>query len=243
MPETRERQESNGDQSKAPLKKKRARPKECMECFPEDHQLLTNHGFMFLDEVLGEGLDGVDGSVWRGVTRDANGVVVDWHGLEVATYNKKTMCLEYRAPNKLIVNEANASGVELIEVGRDAWPATDGYGVLLDKTHTASFCGVSVVCTPNHELFARAHATVPSTKSLIDARDPTSFSKITAARLLQRTTEDELFAFRLMACSPYGVGISAPNAYRDLARVLRVPPYAFDVSDCVCFDCRKLTCV
>src|SRR5262249_2206454 len=118
-------------------------------CFPEsDHQLLTNLGFMFLDEVLGERNDGAgeragverdaQGNVlaWRGVTRDVDGRVVDWHGLEVATYNEATQCLEYRTPTALVINKANAvAGVELVEIAEHQWPAA------------AAATGVSLVCT------------------------------------------------------------------------------------------------
>jgi hypothetical protein len=44
-------------------------------CFAEhDHQVLTSRGFLYLDEV-------------EAIVTRRNGVVVDWNGLEVASYD------------------------------------------------------------------------------------------------------------------------------------------------------------
>jgi hypothetical protein len=197
-------------------------------CFrARDHQILTNLGFMFLDEVLGEGMTGVvrdekrNVLPWRGVTCDASGRVVDWHGLKVATYNKTTMCLEYRTPNTLVINAANARGVELVEISEQEWPATDENGVALDKTHKATQCGVSVVCTPNHELFVRTgrlgREHEPTTRALKACQQPDEFVKMTAQQLLLESEKQPRFAFRFMARAPLGIGRAAARAAFDVS--------------------------
>jgi hypothetical protein len=204
----------------------------CGHCFPEhDHQLLTNMGFMFLDELLGEGMQEADGVSrpgverdaqgnvlpWRGVTLSAEGDgVLDWHGLEVATYNTATQCLEYRTPNALVLNKASADGVRLVEISQNRWPATDTNGVLLDKSFRANDCGVSLVCTTEHELYVRS------------GEKPGDFRKLTAQQL-ESMTHDR-FSFRFMARAPFGVGPSAPDAFCSLVDTAGVERHPFDVS-------------
>jgi threonyl-tRNA synthetase len=68
-----------------------------MNCVREsDHQILTNRGFMFLDEVE------------RAVERDAAGHVVDWRGLAVANYDRAAQRLVYEQPRALVVKPAGA---------------------------------------------------------------------------------------------------------------------------------------
>jgi hypothetical protein len=220
-------------------------PKRTIECFPEsDHQILTNLGFMYLDEVLGERMEGVERpgvpdaitgapTVWRGVTLDAaSGVVIDWHGLQVATYDKERMCLVYRQPRALAVNAADECGVELVEITEQEWPATDAQGVLLDKSFESSHCGVSIVCTPNHELYVRTGGLggglKASTRELTPRQLPREFKKVTAQQLLK--DEQERFGFRVLARAPYGIGLSAPDTLRAAAVANAVAPYLFDVS-------------
>jgi hypothetical protein len=105
-------------------------------CFPEhDHQLLTNRGFLFLDDVL----RAVD---WHH-TPGGKIAVNDWRNLEVATYDVATARLLYRQPHRLVVN---APGADVIEFGsRDVRDSSSG----------AQF---SVVATRRHELFVRTHS-------------------------------------------------------------------------------------
>lgn len=148
-----------------------------MECFPEhDHQLLTNRGFLFLDEVLGA------------VTRDRRGRVVDWRGLAVATYEPSAQRLVYAQPRRLVVNDARAAGVDLVEISaRDA--------------------DVSVVCTRNHMLYARctASANANATK--------TPFAKVAASELLRGKTRAGVAvdAVHFLARAANGIGQATDN--------------------------------
>jgi serine/threonine protein kinase len=93
-------------------------------CAAVDHQMLTNRGFLFLDQVLAL------------VERDDAGSVTDWRGLRVANYDPATMQLVYDEPRTLIVSESD----ELVEfTSSSAASARDPL--------------VSVLTTPEHELF------------------------------------------------------------------------------------------
>jgi hypothetical protein len=59
----------------------------------DDHQLLTNRGFLFLDEVEAH------------VERDAAGSVVDWRGLKVASFDERRQQIVYETPLALTINE------------------------------------------------------------------------------------------------------------------------------------------
>jgi hypothetical protein len=75
------------------------RPSSTPDCVREDdHQLLTNRGFMFLDEIEAavERRDGAD--------------VTDWRGLELASYDPVTLQIKYETPRALVVNAANPLG-------------------------------------------------------------------------------------------------------------------------------------
>jgi serine/threonine protein kinase len=98
-----------------------ARDQKCFDA--ADHQLLTNAGFLFLDDVLAR----VD---WR-VCGSAGVVVSDWKGLKAASYDPSTARLVYREPNALAVN---AGVQDFVELG-------------------AAKAGVSLVATGNHELY------------------------------------------------------------------------------------------
>jgi tRNA A-37 threonylcarbamoyl transferase component Bud32 len=98
-------------------------------CFAaRDHQLLTNRGFMFLDEVL----DAVDSRVL------ANGAIVvrDWRGLQFAGYSAGRDQIVYEQPTALIVNapDVDGSAPPLVGFARRSearrWDATlaDAYG-------------------------------------------------------------------------------------------------------------------
>jgi serine/threonine protein kinase len=95
-------------------------------CFDAaDHQLLTNDGFLFLDEVLARvdwSLDAVTGDV----------AVRDWRGLEAAAVDAATGHLVYRTPRHLALMIGEQSLVEL-----------------------DTKCGVSIVATGNHNLLVR----------------------------------------------------------------------------------------
>jgi pimeloyl-ACP methyl ester carboxylesterase len=71
-----------------------------MNCVPEaDHQILTNAGFLALADVEAR------------VERDAAGRVVDWRGLQVASYDAAAEQLVYRTPRALVVNSGGAQAL------------------------------------------------------------------------------------------------------------------------------------
>lgn len=68
------------------------------QCFPDDdHQILTNRGFLFLDDVLAH--LGLRRSTSRSVNR------VDWRGLQVANYDRKRGTIVYDTPHALVINK------------------------------------------------------------------------------------------------------------------------------------------
>jgi serine/threonine protein kinase len=106
-------------------------------CFAvRDHQLLTNRGFMFLDEVLAavECKRATDGSLLV-----HNGVVgvADWRGLRFASFDARTKQLVYEQPDALVCNA----------------PETEPS--LVEFSHGKNGGGVSIVATGNHNMFVR----------------------------------------------------------------------------------------
>jgi protein tyrosine phosphatase len=113
-----------------------------VHCFREtDHQILTNRGFLFLDEV--EAL----------VKRAADGSVADWCGLRVASYAPDTERLVYAEPRALVVN-SDAGGSDMIEIASSHAEETRWRGD--DDCRRKSGAGVSLVATTRHAMWARA---------------------------------------------------------------------------------------
>jgi hypothetical protein len=114
------------------------------KCFREaDHQILTNCGFLFLDQVEAH------------VQRAADGAVLDWRGLTVASYDVDAQRLVFKTPRALVVNDGLHELVEF--AGSD---------------------DVSLVATRQHSLFVRlAHVT--------NERVPHLFVKTTVDELLR----------------------------------------------------------
>jgi glycosyltransferase involved in cell wall biosynthesis len=99
------------------------------QCFPDDdHQILTNHGFMFLDDVL----DWLRLS--RRTARSVDAAAVDWRGLQVATFDRARNVVVFDTPQRLVVNKASQ---------RDA----------LVQLQQAD--GSTLVATPQHAMFVR----------------------------------------------------------------------------------------
>ena len=73
-----------------------------------DHQILTNRGYMFLDDVEAH------------VVCDAAGRVVDWRGLQVATYDARRNALVFATPRGLVRNERSGSFIEFTAAGSAA---------------------------------------------------------------------------------------------------------------------------
>jgi hypothetical protein len=113
-------------------------------CFTAaDHQLLTNRGFLFVDEVLAR-------VAWHRSGADGRVVVDDWRGLRVASYDAATATLVYRTPNALVLNERAEQRV--IEFGARG------------KPHA-----VSLAVTDGHELYVRRPGAPEHSKMRADA--------------------------------------------------------------------------
>lgn len=129
------------------------------QCFPDDdHQILTNHGFMFLDDVL----DWLRLS--RRTARSVDAAAVDWRGLQVATFDRARNVVVFDTPQRLVVNKASQ---------RDA----------LVQLQQAD--GSTLVATPQHAMFVReptatAFRKVPAAQ-LVGERDFAVLSAAAAA--------------------------------------------------------------
>ena len=67
-----------------------------------DQQILTNRGFLFLDEVEAH------------VRRAADGTVLDWRGLTVANFDERAQRVVFEAPRALVVN-SRAATLQFVE--------------------------------------------------------------------------------------------------------------------------------
>jgi hypothetical protein len=153
---------------------------------PADHQILTNHGFLFLDQVLDV------------VRRDPRtGAVRDWRGLRVANYDPDTQQLVYDEPHAIVVKHAD----RLVELtSRDAaaaWSSADAASK--SDAHAPS---ISLLTTPDHQVFVQPAAPLADGGS-------DSFHKMTAAQAAA------LPALRLLTRADNGVAhghVSAATA-------------------------------
>jgi hypothetical protein len=124
-----------------------------------DHQILTNVGFLFLDEV--ESLIDID---------RATGRVLDWKQLQVATYDSASQRLVYATPQRLVVNARSAPLVELSDAAEhEVWAAAD----CSTADDAADARRISIVTTSGHDLFVA-----------LDGSD--QFAKVTAGDVLKR---------------------------------------------------------
>jgi actin-related protein/Ca2+-binding EF-hand superfamily protein len=99
-----------------------------VDCFPEhDHQILTNRGFMFLDEVEAAVEFAADART-----------VVNWRGLEVASYDAKRDALVYQTPSRLIVKRGTHELVEFVAPRDISVVATRGHSMYV-RSDTSSF--------------------------------------------------------------------------------------------------------
>jgi hypothetical protein len=142
----------------------RSERKKWMHCFPaRTTQLLTNAGFLFLDDVLAR-------IEWR---RDSSSldspklIVADWRGLEVATYDPRTSTLVYRQPNAIVVNQRPDDMQFLVEFSSPA-------------KLSSSLSKLCVITTDEHELYARSAA--------LDRRSG-EFCKVTAGALFDAVSD------------------------------------------------------
>jgi hypothetical protein len=168
-------------------------------CVPEDdHQILTDRGFLFLDEV--EALVAID---------PASGDVSDWRGLRVANYDVAKQCLVYETPLALVRNDHSRVPTELVEF-TDAheatrWGATNAAG---SKPAPRDARRLSVVTTGGHQLFARNGAA--------DAK----FAKIKAVDASAKLESGEWSQIEFLAHASNGVSTATTASSAD------VPPTA-----------------
>jgi actin-related protein/Ca2+-binding EF-hand superfamily protein len=133
-----------------------------VDCFPAaDHQILTNRGFMFLDQV--EAAVDVDPRT-RAVT--------NWRGLEVASYDAKRAALHYQTPARLVVKSGDQALVEFVDADAAiSVVATRGHRVYVRTQGAAAFAKVPAEeLLARHNLRADAGAHVDSVRFLTAAR-------------------------------------------------------------------------
>lgn len=120
-------------------------------CFPAiDHQILTNRGFMSLDDTLAH------------VRASPTGKVLDWRGLRVAGYDPVSQRLVYRQPRYLVINDNESQLVELSQRREHA--------VWANGANSRAPPGVSVLATPEHEMYARVAADGKTAKSFCKSK-------------------------------------------------------------------------
>jgi hypothetical protein len=134
-----------------------------LHCVPEDHEILTERGFMDLDAYKAAT---ADGSVVR-----------------VAGYNKKTKQLLFEVPRRLVENaRATQKLVEFSSVSEmlDTWSADAGdYGLV--ATHDKKDDGqMSLLVTPGHDMFVQTGSV--TSKNRVSTIDPPR--KVKASQLL-----------------------------------------------------------
>jgi serine/threonine protein kinase len=98
-------------------------------CFGTDHQILTNRGFLFLDEVL------------AAVRRDAAGNVVDWCGLKVANYDESRGEIVYDEPIALVVKRDERLVELTTEHGETSVAATHNHQLYVSTATSAPALG------------------------------------------------------------------------------------------------------
>jgi hypothetical protein len=162
---------------------------------------------MFLADVL------------AAVECDARGDVIDWRGLRVASYDATSLTLEYATPRAIVVNAANAAGVEMVEIAQT-------------RAHNA----VSIACTTNHMLYVQ-----PTKAAAGESSSSTQYVKMRADDVVRTAS-----SFRLMARARAGVGQSSSSAHAidydgDMQCVAFAQPLnvtrhnvRFDLCVCVC---------
>eukprot|EP00768_Dysnectes_brevis_P006762 gnl/Dysnectes_brevis/5462_a7866_308.p1 GENE.gnl/Dysnectes_brevis/5462_a7866_308~~gnl/Dysnectes_brevis/5462_a7866_308.p1 ORF type:complete len:956 (+),score=409.09 gnl/Dysnectes_brevis/5462_a7866_308:40-2907(+) len=161
-------------------------------CLGEDMQLLTDQGYMFLDQFA---------AAWR----DGEGSVL------VAGYDQEAGELVYERPDALIVNASKKQTmVEFTEqagrvAGSSWWDQQTA-----DAVEGVHHCDqVSVLVTPEHDMFARTDA-------------PSPYRKVTAGELHAALHSGDMEAVRFTSIP--GTGVASPTADTvSTETVLRAP--------------------
>ena len=202
----------------------RSERKKWIHCVRDsDHQILTNRGFLFLEQV--EALVELDA---------ASGKVLDWRGLQVANYDPATQRLRFDTPRMLVAGAAHSQLIELSEraeavrwqtesenenenenkcaqlsVDDDEVSVVDddessgASSCSMDVAASDSACGLSIVATSGHDMYVS-----------IDA--PNRFRKVTLGQLYRDPS------WRTLAVlAPDAAALAAP-AKVDVAACVKV---------------------
>jgi hypothetical protein len=136
-------------------------------CVPEEHEILTNRGFLDLDAY--EAAAAADPT------------------LLVASYNVAAKALVFEKPNKLVLFEAGTR--QLVELSNademlHVWSAdSDSHGLKARRSN-----GVSMLVTKEHDVFAQlGNASVEKNGSLMPDGSAAAHAKIQAGDLLEPT--------------------------------------------------------
>lgn len=168
-------------------------------CFTEEHQILTDRGFMFLDEV--------EAHVGP---------------LCVAGYDEDTRQIVFEKPLGLVVNPPRRQNVVEFSNQNEAqrWTETSGeFGVASGGSLGWSSNGVSVVCTPEHRLWARRGSIRKRTSNGLVKWADDNYVSITAGDLLEEITDSKTNAVRFLAHAEGGVRHSRQTS----------PPFVHDL--------------
>jgi tRNA A-37 threonylcarbamoyl transferase component Bud32 len=182
--------------------------KDKVYCFPaRDHQLLTNRGFLFLDDLLAL-VDCERDAAGAPAPRDGVLAVRDWRGVAVASYDSAGEALVYEQPLALVYNAALAAA--RARAGRVRLARRGGaqlaHGTAAAKDGGAA--GISLVVTANHDMYVRN-----------DSEGASSFAKQSAASLLKQAgavAGAQLLGARLERCGASAT--SRPAAARRRGR-------------------------
>ena len=159
-------------------------------CLSEDSRMLTDKGFLFLDEVLDH------------LELDDDGETVLSSSLNIACYNADKERLEYHPPTQFILKpHGRHSMVEFAQEGeRRSWSSeADEYG-LYDGKRPRTNC-VSLLVTDDHDMYARKGAQYSDGSHYFSVKSG-SLRKVKAHALL---SDDSKVICRLQAVAAAGM--------------------------------------
>lgn len=162
------------------------------ECFPDtDHQLLTNEGFMFLDEVL------------ERVKVNRGGKVDDWDGLRFASYDESRQQLIYEEPIELVINSVWDHPMVETTHKFEASRWGDGSNPFGMDKRKGNSTGISLVTTVGHNIYIATGklTTKGQLLSTFQSGHKATFSRFKASKLLI----DEISVLRNLAIARGGV--------------------------------------
>lgn len=175
--------------------------KDKVYCFPaRDHQLLTNRGFLFLDDLLAL-VDCERDAAGAPAPRDGVLAVRDWRGVAVASYDSAAEALVYERPLALVYNKplSPLHAPELVEFAtRDEAARNWHDGTAAAKDGGAA--GISLVVTANHDMYVRN-----------DSEGASSFAKQSAASLLKQAGAAQALSFLARAANGAAPRASGSN--------------------------------